>query len=143
MAAVLPKGMRALSLEISPESGAGGFILPGDRVDVILSRQDKAAAKVSGFDVPVSETILRNLRVLAVDQTVEEKSGQKIVVGKTATLEMTPRQTEVLALGRLKGTLSLALRSIVDGAGKTENVEVESGDDGAGTINIIRFGIVR
>lgn len=139
MAAVLPKGMRGISLEISPETGAGGFILPGDRVDVILSRLDKEAGRISGFDVPVSETILRNVRVLAIDQTVEEKNGQKVVVGKTATLEMAPRQTEVLALGRQKGTLSLALRSIVDGAGSAEGGEGE--DRAINGVNIIRFGI--
>ena len=89
----------------------------------------------------VSETILKNVRVLAVDQTVEEKNGQKVVVGKTATLELAPRQTEILANGRQKGTLSLALRSIVDGAGKAE------GGDRRGRyqpgVNIIRFGINR
>ena len=120
MAAVLPGGMRAISTEITPETGAGGFILPGDHVDVLLSRRDKS----SGTEAFVSETILKNVRVLAIDQTVEEKNGQKVVVGKTTTLELTPRQTEILANGRQKGTLSLALRSIVDTAGKPEG-----GDD--------------
>ena len=134
MAAVLPGGMRAISTEITPETSAGGFILPGDHVDVILSRRDKS----SGTEAFVSETILRNVRVLAIDQTVEEKSGQKVVVGKTTTLELTPRQTEILANGRQKGTLSLALRSIVDGAGKPEGGDDENGASG---INIIRFGV--
>ena len=67
--------------------------------------------------------------MLAIDQTVEEKNGQKVVVGKTTTLELTPRQAEILAHGRQKGTLSLALRSIVDGAGKAEGGEDE--DNGA------------
>ena len=61
-----------------------------------------------------SETILSNIRVLAIDQTVEEKNGQRVVVGKTATLELTPRQAETLALSRQLGTLSLALRSLAD-----------------------------
>ena len=65
--------------------------------------------------------------MLAIDQTVEEKNGQKVVVGKTATLELAPRQTEILALGRQRGTLSLSLRSIVDGAGKAEGGEVGEG----------------
>jgi len=135
MAAVLPGGMRAISTEISPETGAGGFILPGDHVDVLLSRRDKS----SGTEAFVSETILKNVRVLAIDQTVEEKSGQKVVVGKTTTLELTPRQTEILANGRQKGTLSLALRSIVDGAGKPEGGD---GDEGSTSgVNIIRFGV--
>ena len=140
MAAVLPKGMRAISIEILPETAAAGFILPGDHVDVLLSRIDKMASKISGYDIHVSETILRNVRVLAIDQTVEEKNGQKVVVGKTATLELAPRQTELLALGRQKGTLSLVLRSIVDAPGGAEG---GGGGDfgGDNSINVIRFGI--
>ena len=91
MAAILPTGMRAISTEISPETGAGGFILPNDHVDVILSRRDKEAEKAAGVDVHTSETILTNVRVLAIDQTVEEKNGQRVVVGKTATLELAPQ----------------------------------------------------
>src|ERR1700729_3359335 len=94
MAAILPSGMRAVSTEISPETGAGGFILPNDRVDVILSRRDKEAEKAAGVDVMTSEIILNNVRVLAIDQTVQEKDGQRVVVGKTATLELSPRQSE-------------------------------------------------
>ena len=140
MAAVLPSGLRAISTEISPETAAGGFILPGDRVDVILSRRDKQAEKTSGVEAHVSETILRNVRVLAIDQTVEEKNGQKVVVGKTATLELAPRQSEVLANSRQKGTLALALRSIVDGTGKSEGPREDDTSEG---INIIRFGVNR
>ena len=73
MAAILPSGMRAISVEISPETGAGGFILPNDHVDVILSRRDKMAEKSAGVEVHTSEVILSNVRVLAIDQTVEEK----------------------------------------------------------------------
>lgn len=138
MAAVLPKGMRAISIEILPETAAAGFILPGDHVDVILSRRDKETEKKSGIEAHVSETILRNVRVLAIDQTVEEKNGQKVVVGKTATLELSPRQTEVLAVGRQRGTLSLTLRSIVDTMGKAESSSEEAAQNG---LNIIRFGV--
>jgi len=137
LAAVLPGGMRAISTEISPETGAGGFILPNDHVDVILTRRDKAAEKQSGFEVMTGETILTNARVLAIDQTVEEKNGQKVVVGKTATLELKPRQAEILALARLQGTISLSLRSIVDTADKPDPTD---GDNRA-AINITRFGI--
>jgi pilus assembly protein CpaB len=114
MAAILPSGMRAISTEISPETGAGGFILPNDHVDVILSRRENAPEKQSGVDSHTSETILTNVRVLAIDQTVEEKNGQRVVVGKTATLELTPPQAEKLALSRQLGTLTLALRSLID-----------------------------
>ncbi len=113
MSAILPAGMRAVSTEISAETGAGGFILPNDRVDVILIRRTESQGKGGGEGF-VSETILRNVRVLAIDQTVEEKNGQKVVVGKTTTLELSARQTETLALSRQRGTLSLALRSLAD-----------------------------
>lgn len=137
MAAILPSGMRAVSTEISPETGAGGFILPNDHVDVLLSRRDREAEKSSGHDSFVSETILNNIRVLAIDQTVEEKNGQKVVVGKTATLELNPRQAEVLALARQLGTLSLALRSLADGSKNEDRSQPRAG----GGINTVRFGV--
>jgi pilus assembly protein CpaB len=140
MAAILPQGMRAISVEISPETGAGGFILPSDHVDVILSRRDRAAEKTAGVEVHTSEVILPNVRVLAIDQTVEEKNGQRVVVGKTATLELGPRQAETLALSRQLGTLSLALRSLVD---FNSNDKPEAVDDGGsrGSVNVVRFGV--
>ena len=141
MAAVLDKGMRAISTEISPETGAGGFILPNDRVDVILSRRDREAEKSSGSESHTSETILIAIRVLAIDQTLGEKDGQKVVIGKTATLELTPRQAEQLALSRQLGTMSLALRSLAD-AGETAlpNDDDRAAGKRAG-INTVRFGV--
>ena len=114
MAAILPTGMRAVSTEISPETGAGGFILPNDRVDVILSKREKNPDRSGQPDVVNSEIILSNIRVLAIDQAPKEKDGQNAVVGKTVTLELKPEQTETLARARQSGTLSLALRSIAD-----------------------------
>jgi pilus assembly protein CpaB len=114
MAAVLPGGMRAVSTEISPESGAGGFILPNDRVDVILSRREKNPDRTNSTDVVISEIVLSNIRVLAIDQAPREKDGQNSVVGKTATLELKPAQAELLARARQSGTISLALRSMLD-----------------------------
>jgi pilus assembly protein CpaB len=141
MAAILPEGMRAISVEISPETGAGGFILPNDHVDVILSRRDKLAEKQVGVETHVSQVILSNVRVLAIDQTVEEKNGQRVVVGKTATVELSPRQAEALALARQQGTLSLALRSIVD-FNKTDKPEAASDENGRRSgVNIVRFGV--
>ena len=113
MAAVLPHGMRAIALDVSPETGAGGFILPNDDVDVILTRRDKWAEKMAGVEKYISETILRNVRVLAVDQSIEEKDGQKVVVGKTATVALDPQQAQTLALARQVGTVSLTLRSLL------------------------------
>jgi len=97
-----------------PETGAGGFILPNDRVDVILSKREKNPDRTNSADIVNSQVILSNIRVLAIDQTIEEKNGQKVVVGKTATLELKPKQSEALARARQSGTLSLALRSITD-----------------------------
>ena len=134
MAAILPSGMRAVSTEISPETGAGGFILPNDRVDVILSRR---AGSDNKSKTPTSETILTNVRVLAIDQAVEEQNGQRVVVGKTATIELTPGQAETLAQSRQLGTLSLALRSLLD-AGKTTEVDNR---DRKSDITTVRFGV--
>ncbi len=134
MAAILPSGMRAVSTEISPETGAGGFILPNDRVDVILSRRPKDSDSKNAPPA-TSETILTNVRVLAIDQTVEEKNGQRVVVGKTATLEIAPRQAESLTQARQLGTLSLALRSLLDASKVTEE------EDRKTDINTIRYGV--
>jgi pilus assembly protein CpaB len=133
MAAILPAGMRAVSTEISAETGAGGFILPNDHVDVLLSRRDKDVENPA-----ISETILSNVRVLAIDQNVEEKNGQRVVVGKTATLELAPRQAETLGRARQMGTLSLALRSLVDFDKKDV---VDDNGDRRGGINVVRFGV--
>ncbi|HVI15391.1 MAG TPA: Flp pilus assembly protein CpaB, partial [Pseudolabrys sp.] len=141
MAAILPSGMRAISTQISPETGAGGFILPNDHVDVILTRRERDADKQSnGGDSYNSGTILSNVRVLAVDQTVEEKNGQKVVVGKTATLELTQPQAELLAVSQQLGTLSLALRSLTDAM--RDDPKSEERPDGRGNrVNVVRFGV--
>ena len=78
MAAILPTGMRAISTEISPETGAGGFILPNDRVDVILSKREKNPDGSGQPDVVNSEIILSNVRVLAIDQAPKEKDGHNL-----------------------------------------------------------------
>jgi pilus assembly protein CpaB len=139
MAAILPSGMRAISTEISPETGAGGFILPNDRVDVILSKRDRNADHPSAGDVVNSEIILANIRVLAIDQAPKEKDGQTTVVGKTVTLELKPDQAETLARSRQLGTLSLALRSIADinVADKIDDTGRKRGD----SIAVVRYGV--
>ena len=138
MAAILPSGMRAISTEISAETGAGGFILPNDRVDVILTKRPNRDGGDKG-ETANSETILTNVRVLAIDQVVEEKKGERVVVGKTATLELSPRQAEALALSRQLGILSLALRSLLDASQPA--VEMEDKRDAKTGINTVRFGI--
>lgn len=136
MAAILPKGMRAVALDISAVSSAGGFILPDDRVDVLLTRQDRAGP--SGNPTTTTDTILRNVRVLAVDQSIDQKGDPKVALGKTATLELTEAQAETLEEAHQQGTVSLTLRSILDSASSAP----ESDEDGHGqSINMVRYGV--
>jgi pilus assembly protein CpaB len=139
MAAILPTGMRAISTEISPETGAGGFILPNDRVDVILSKREKNPDS-KGADLVIAEIVLTNVRVLAIDQAPKEKEGINTLVGKTATLELKPDQAETLARARQGGTLSLALRSITDVniAESQSDEQILKRNDG---LNVVRYGI--
>ena len=139
MAAILPSGMRAISTEISPETGAGGFILPNDRVDVILSKRERNPDRTGGGqDIVHSEIVLGNVKVLDIDQTIEEQNGQKVVVGKTATLELKPEQAETLARSRQSGTLSLALRSLADANAPADDVDQHSRRS---SVNVVRFGV--
>jgi pilus assembly protein CpaB len=140
MAAILSSGMRAVSTEIAPETGAGGFILPNDRVDIILSRREKNPDRAGAPDLVISEIILSNIRVLAIDQAPKEKDGQNVVVGKTVTLELKPGQTETLARARQSGSLSLALRSIADLNMADNNIK-DPASRRDGSINVIRYGV--
>lgn len=137
MAAILPTGFRAVSTEISPETGAGGFILPNDHVDVLLSKREKNPNDKAP-DLVSAEIILTNVRVLAIDQAPKEKDGTNALVGKTVTLELKPEQAETLARARQSGTLSLALRSIVDA--KTVEIKIDEAKRGEG-VNVVRYGI--
>ncbi|MGH6907409.1 MAG: Flp pilus assembly protein CpaB [Aestuariivirga sp.] len=119
MSAILPKGMRAISVAISERSAAGGFILPNDRVDVILTR--KIDNPKTNDKVVKSETVLTNVRVLAINQTYRQETGEdKVTVaeGKTATLELSAVQSEVISMVESVGELSLALRSIAENGDK-------------------------
>jgi len=140
MAAVLPTGMRAVSTEISAETGAGGFILPNDRVDVILTRRIKNPERPSMPEVVLSEIVLTNIRVLAIDQAPKEKDGQSVLVGKTVTLELKPEQAIDLAAARQAGTLSLALRSIAD-VNQTSDLGDVLSRKRAESVNVVRYGI--
>jgi pilus assembly protein CpaB len=141
MAAILPSGMRAYATEVSPETGVAGFILPNDRVDVLLTpKHDRTEEDGRGkreLEYYAAETILTDVRVLAIDQLVQEKDGQRVVIGRTATLELTPRQSELLAAARQSGVITLALRSIVDAGVKTPGEPVDPG----GRFNTVRFGV--
>src|SRR5215212_746001 len=107
MSAILPSGMRAVAISIDTRgaTSAGGLILP---------YRDDESSKGGGVDVQISETILSNIRVLAIGQNVQERNGEKVVTGETATLELTPGQAETVTLAQKTGQISLALRSLTD-----------------------------
>ena len=140
MAAILPAGFRAISTEISPETGAGGFILPNDRVDVIMTKREKNPDR-AGPDVANAEIILTNIRVLAIDQAPKEKEGSNALVGKTVTLELKPEQAETLARSRQSGTLSLALRSIADINMVELKTDDQPGNKRGESVNVVRYGV--
>ena len=129
MAAVLQPGTRAVSVPITATSAVSGFIYAGDRVDVLLTHVlngDKSGQHTA------TETILRNARVIAMDQRLDFSPGDKPDVGKTATLELTPKQSEIVTLAVKMGDLSLAMRSLQDPDEKpdeaSENAPAEPGD---------------
>lgn len=119
----LDPGMRAIAVKVTPESAAAGFILPGDRVDVILSHELKidddnkedrtfgSRGVVLAKSQRLARTIARDVRVLAVDQKADEFE-QKAQIAKTVTLEVTPKQAEIVALGASMGLLNLVVRSL-------------------------------
>lgn len=115
LAAALGPGMRATTVSLSDTSGVGGFLFPGDRVDVILTQEVTG----EGPTLRTSETIVRNLRVLAIDQRMDDTTTEA-KVGRTATLEVTPKLAEKIAVAETIGTLSLSLRSIADNAAELE-----------------------
>jgi pilus assembly protein CpaB len=122
LAAVLPRGRRAVTIPIGEAAGLNGLVLPGDRVDIILT-YSVAGSKDSGPSMRASETVLENVRVLALDQRLgptkpDPEKGKKAdanPVAKTATIEVTPREAEIIALAGDMGSLSLALNSVRDG----------------------------
>ncbi|MFZ2017547.1 MAG: Flp pilus assembly protein CpaB [Methyloceanibacter sp.] len=137
MAAILPAGMRAISTPIREETSAGGFILPNDRVDVILSHKMQVGSK----EEPVSEAVLRNVRVLAIGQEIETKGDDKVATGKTATLELTPRQAEILTLAQSMGDISLSLRSLADSTPNGAEPVGKLGENSSGSVKFLKYGV--
>ena len=128
LAAALGPGMRAVTVPVSATSGVAGFIFPGDRVDVVLTQE--VAGGGDGPPLRVSETIVRNMRVLATDQRIDSKDEEGKTVPKlmsTVTLEATPRIAEKVAVAQSVGLLSLSLRSIAENAAELERA-VASGE---------------
>lgn len=122
LAAVLKPGMRAVSVPLTATSGVSGFVYAGDRVDVLMTH---ALSTTEGNQHNATETILRNARVIAMDQKADFTPGDKPEVAKNATLELTPKQAEIVTLGIKMGELSLALRSLQD----DDDERGERGDD--------------
>jgi pilus assembly protein CpaB len=141
MSAMLPAGQRAIATSISTDTSAGGFILPNDRVDVIMTRREKTDTG----ETFVTETILQNIRVLAIDQSVEEKDGEAVVVGTTATLQLDPKQTEILTVAQqMADRLTLSLRSLEDTVNQvTKDADHLINGDRNGKVRMIRFGRVK
>jgi len=144
MAATLSPGMRAMSISITTESGAGGFILPNDRVDLVMTEQVSDNPKRYGAKV-----VLTNVRVLAVDQTVKQDKDQKVVLAKTATLELTPGQVKTVERAQASGPISLALRPLSESNPAVASLQHpapatavpdEDSDTGMG-VTVIRFGV--
>ncbi|WP_086993569.1 Flp pilus assembly protein CpaB [Rhizobium sullae] len=140
LSALLPAGKRAVATEISVATGAGGFILPNDRVDVIMVRRAQGSEKF------LTEAVLSNVRVLAIDQQIQEKDdGSKAVVGTTATLELTPDQTKVLTVAQqMADKLSLALRSVADAQEQDTSAAdyLLNGDNGSALVQVIKSGSI-
>lgn len=115
MAAVLKPGMRAVTVPVTPAGGVAGFVFPGDHVDVIVTHQVNRKTDPDPNGHKVSETVLTNVRVLALDQRTNDQATDP-KIAQTATIEVTPKQAESLTLVTQIGTLSLALRSLTNGA---------------------------
>ena len=141
MAATLPAGMRAVAINIDSQgaTSAGGFILPNDRVDVIRTYREESKAAPGGnggtSDSYVSETLLQNVRVLAIGQNVQQKDGQTVVVGSNATLALDPVQAETIVLAQRTGQLSLTLRSMLDAKQPSQAPVATSR-----SMTVVRFG---
>ena len=154
MSAILPEGKRAVAVRIAADTSAGGFILPNDHVDVIMSRRADQSAGTGGPEY-TTETILNNVRVLAIDQTIEKvakkdgNAGGDTVIGQTATLELTPQQAEIITVAQqMSDRLTLALRSVSDSASKPSDaaddaVHLIGGPNGEGTVTLVRDGIAK
>jgi pilus assembly protein CpaB len=132
MSAILPSGKRAVAIAVEGSGAdvAGGFILPNDRVDIIRTFRDESTGQ------QVSDTLLTNIRVLAIGQSIKEEDGRTTIIAGNATLELDPKQVEIVSLAQRTAKLSLALRALVDN-NATEEPTPELLDDG---MTIVRFG---
>ncbi|MDE2114383.1 MAG: Flp pilus assembly protein CpaB [Hyphomicrobiales bacterium] len=144
MSALLPSGMRAVAINIegSGATSAGGFILPNDRVDVLRTYNDATATRINGIPTYGVQTVLTNVRVLAIGQNIKDQKGKPTVVGSNATLELTPEQTETISLAQKTGSLSLALRSITDSNQAKNGPGTDAPQSNQG-FTVVRYGIAQ
>ena len=137
MAIVLQPGMRAMSVGVTVDTAAGGFVLPGDRVDLIVSVD-------AGDKGIVTETVLRNVKVLAIDQAAQPAKDAQTMVGAVATLEVSAADTELVAGAQTKakagGALSLALRSYADAGAPTSRGSAGGSADSGQTVRVLKAG---
>lgn len=136
MAVMLAPGMRAVSIKISEESAAGGFVLPGDKVDVIAVRKVEDAGSEAQYS---AQTVLESVRVLAIGQTFEQSSDDKSIVAKTATLELTQGQAELVTAAQAGGDLSISLRAA---AGGEVTAAIKPARRLSDSIRVVRYGHV-
>ena len=142
MAMMLAPGHRAVAIDVAPNTTAGGFILPNDRVDVLRTYRNADATQEAGRDIFSTDIILENVRVLAIGAVSEKKGSDATVTGPTATLELTPRAAEIALMGQKTGQLSLALRPMEDARKQSQHetyVQDRATADGA---TIVRRGVV-
>jgi len=139
LAAILPEGKRAFAISIDQRgsASAGTLILPNDRVDVIHIFKDWRASKVQQADIYATQTLLQNIRVLAIGPNIEEKNGERVAVGETATLELDPDQVNQIALAARTGALTLALRSVTD----AHAPQLAASSDRDEQFSVIRYGV--
>ena len=136
LAAVLSPGMRAVSVPVSNTSGISGFVLPGDQVDILITHSlaDNSSGKADAKHHTAAETVLHDVRVIGIDQKLDNKGGEA-VVAKTATLEVTPKQSEIIAVASEIGKLSLSLRSLTAPPGETSAAD-SAAEAGSGTFTL-------
>jgi pilus assembly protein CpaB len=125
LAAALAPGMRAVSVPVTATSGISGFVFPGDQVDILITHTPLSGNNEAQHKA--SETVLHDVRVIAVDQKLDSK-GNEALVAHTATLEVTPKQSEIIAVASEMGKLSLSLRSLAVAEEKSP-ADSASGDE--------------
>lgn len=140
MSTMVAPGKRAIAIDVTLNSTAGGFILPNDRVDVLRTYRDVEATRDLGHEVYNAEVVLSNVRVLAMGQTIEKKGTEPLVTGSTATLELDPRQAEIVVLAQRTGQLVLSLRPITDAIEKAPTGEGQGHEDDD-SITIVKHGL--